>query len=230
MNNQASSRAARDLETMLEGILSGALALARDLDLYPHLTLALVHNRDLDLTRARDITRDITRALTPTRDITRSLAPALTRNIDLTRDIAAALAAARDRAADLYLDSARDLARDLDRVLGRADGLARDLDAASVIALDYFNAARAGRRGSAKDDRSAAVRVSRQAKQLAKGAARLLPAADRTRYAEEWAAELWGIAEADGKRRPQVAHAMHLVRGALVLRFELARPQWRKAP
>ena len=53
---------------------------------------------------------------------------------------------------------------------------------------------------------------------LVTAAARLLPAREQARYAEEFRSELWEIAHAGGTRRAQLAYAARQVRAAGWLR------------
>jgi hypothetical protein len=60
-------------------------------------------------------------------------------------------------------------------------------------------------------------------------AARLLPARDRARYAEEYRSELFELAAAGEPRRRQALYALRLLRTAPALRLELRAPRRRKA-
>ncbi len=57
-------------------------------------------------------------------------------------------------------------------------------------------------------------RVTSAAARLLIVAAGLLPAADRARYAAEFRAELWDLAQAGAARRTQVAYAARQLRSA----------------
>ena len=72
--------------------------------------------------------------------------------------------------------------------------------------------------------------VTSLARTLLAAAARLVPVADRPRYAAEFRAELADIAAAGGNRRAQVAYAARLVAAAPRLRIELKVPRRRRAP
>jgi hypothetical protein len=222
---------------------------ARAHDLVRDLALDLERVRDLalNLERVRDLAHDLERARTRVLDIERICDLAL--DLERVRDLALNLERVRDLALDLDLEhdldidrvrvlglhlahirsSARVLEHDLD--LARDLDLEHDLEHAHATTVDLATAL-AFARAEAVDPGGAGVpvRVSGQARRLAHAAARLLPAAERSRYAEEYAGELWGIAEAGGRRRSQVSHALSMIRGALMLRFELGRPQRRKAP
>jgi hypothetical protein len=54
--------------------------------------------------------------------------------------------------------------------------------------------------------------------------ARVLPAADRARYQEEWHAELYEMALAGASRWAQLIHALRILNEAWVLRAELKAP------
>lgn len=57
----------------------------------------------------------------------------------------------------------------------------------------------------------AAVRLSASARWLIGLALRVIPAAERARYAEEWRGELWDLAAGPARRRRQIAHALRTV-------------------
>ena len=123
---------------------------------------------------------------------------------------------ARARALNRVIASARDLARALNRDLP-AD-LDDDLNFVSTLAL-----ARAvrGQRG--------AGRVVPLAGRLLLAAARLLPAGDRARYAEEFRSEPTEIARAGAGRRGQLAYAARVVMSARRLRADQRAPRRRRA-
>jgi hypothetical protein len=60
-----------------------------------------------------------------------------------------------------------------------------------------------------------ATRVTPTAGRLLATAARLLPAVDRARYAEEFRSELWDIARAGAARRGQLRYACQQLVSAL---------------
>jgi len=64
---------------------------------------------------------------------------------------------------------------------------------------------------------------------LLAAAARLLPASDRARYAEEFRSELAEIARAGAGRRPQLAYAARQLMSARRLRADLRAPRRRGA-
>lgn len=64
---------------------------------------------------------------------------------------------------------------------------------------------------------------------IAAAAARLLPAADRVRYDEEYRSELWELAAAGTGRPKQIGCALRQFRGAVPLRFAVLSPHRRKA-
>jgi hypothetical protein len=70
--------------------------------------------------------------------------------------------------------------------------------------------------------------VAPSAGRLAAAAARLLPASERARYAEEFRSELWEIAQADS-RRAQLAYAARQLVAARRLRAGLQVPRRRGA-
>jgi hypothetical protein len=62
------------------------------------------------------------------------------------------------------------------------------------------------------------VRIAPMAGRCAATAVRLLPARERSRYAGEWRAELWDLAQAGEPRRDQVAYALRLLGSAVRLK------------
>jgi hypothetical protein len=75
-----------------------------------------------------------------------------------------------------------------------------------------------------------AMQVAPSAVRLLTAAARLLPAADRARYAEEYRSELWEIAHAGQPRRRQLRYASRQVVSSLHLRAELLAPRRKASP
>jgi hypothetical protein len=159
---------------------------------------------------------------------------------ELARDLAGAsyLARARDRAS--YLVRARVRVRQLaDNLSGyhetasaRASHLARDLARAHDRAHDLTSAhiyvgdiARAGGSERAAQRQRRVVPLARR---LLVAAARLLPASDRTRYAEEFRSELTEIARAGAGRGPQLAYAVRVVMSARRLHADLRAPRRRR--
>lgn len=72
-------------------------------------------------------------------------------------------------------------------------------------------------------------RVVSLAASMLSTAARLLPANDRVRYAEEFRSELWEIAQAGGRRRAQLAYAARQVVSAWRLAAALRTRRRRRA-
>jgi DNA-binding NarL/FixJ family response regulator len=64
---------------------------------------------------------------------------------------------------------------------------------------------------------------------VAAAATRLLPAAERARYGEEYRSELWELAATGAGRRQQIRCAMSQLRCAVPLRFAVLAPRRRKA-
>lgn len=60
-------------------------------------------------------------------------------------------------------------------------------------------------------------------------AARLLPAADRARYGEEYRSELWDLASADAGRRAQLGYAFRQLLAAVPLRAAVLTPRRKNA-
>jgi hypothetical protein len=73
------------------------------------------------------------------------------------------------------------------------------------------------------------VNVAPSACRLLAIAARILPAVDRTRFAEEFRAELWEIARAGAGRRHQVRYALRQATRTVTLRSAVLAPRRRRA-
>jgi hypothetical protein len=73
------------------------------------------------------------------------------------------------------------------------------------------------------------IRAARLASLLAAMAARLVPAGDRPRYAEEFRSELWEITQAGADHRRQLGCAARQVLAAVHLWFVLRAPRRRSA-
>lgn len=147
------------------------------------------------------------------------------------------------------------LVRDRADVLDRVYGLAVDVDRASVLVSVLASALNRVRvsalvnavalvsasvlvsvlvsvlaRNPSVRRQPAAVRVAPTADRLlAATAPRLLPAADRARYGEEYRAELSEIAHTGAGRRSQLAYAARQLTSVRRLRAELRAPRQRGA-
>ncbi len=196
-------------------------ARARLLDLGPPLTKArdFLETRDVDRALADALDRDIARARALDLDIAR----ADDLDFDLACEDARALADALDR--DVALARALDLDLDVARIpisyVARARDLARNL--VTFLERAGASAKAPGRRGRGPR------RMTAAAAWLLAVAAGLLAAADRTRYAAEFKAELWELAQAGAGRRAQVGYAARQVRSAVQLRAALRAPARRGA-
>jgi hypothetical protein len=82
---------------------------------------------------------------------------------------------------------------------------------------------------AAEAEPSGLGRVWWEAGRLAGVAARLLPARDRCRFAEEYRSELWELAQGGAPRRRQVAHAVRLLGSSVALRVALGSLRRRSA-
>lgn len=153
-------------------------------------------------------------------------------------DIGRALGRARRRADGLTNDlarghdpvrtygRARDLASGLQRVLGLIGDDTCELAQSIRVALDLANdLARAAHVGG----QSRAGRVASSAAGLLAAAVRLLPAAERARYAEEYRAELWDLTQAGAGRIRQLRYALRQLLSAPAMRFALQSPRRRSA-
>jgi hypothetical protein len=190
----------------------------------PDLDLVRIRVRDLehDLGHARDMLHDphdprsvFNENPDLDRDFARDLAIGFVSEIHLASEIVGHLARcyeiARDRGetqAELVstLDRARDWVRDLALVAEERRELERD----------------EARQGEAR-------RIASSATGLLAVAARLLPVADRARYAEEYGTELWELAQAGAGRLAQLGYALRQVRNAPRTGLALRSPRRRGA-
>ncbi len=200
--------------------MSARITGVRDLVVALDRRLAIDHNHDRPPSRiAYDLAGDLDRVLK--------------RNPALARDLDRALDLAGDPDLNRALTYHRNRARDLDRALHRApdrnraltydrnlpltDDLNLALTRAAVLvsALNHFglDRAAAGIFGRSRAQREAG-RVAYPAARLLAGAARLLPAADRARYAEEYRSELWELARAGTAGPGQLGYALRQLRSA----------------
>lgn len=206
---------ASDLLRSLDFDLEHADGPIGNLDL--HLGLELACTRSLDFVRDIDCAHEaLSTAVTGTFHHDPGFTRALIENCDFD------LASTRARALDL--------ARAIDEDRTRAIEVARD------VAQDFVTEVELARRRVStfaerlsiwtahpgqQLDGSAHVRISPLAGRVAGAAARLLPSADRSRYAEEYHAELHELAHIS--RGAQWAYAARLLAYALPLRHELRR-------
>ena len=189
-----------------------------------------------DLGRSRAIARDIAEALDRTRGaIARDPVDARDRPRYLAHRLVEALDCADVNLADVNLvftlgrahELLSDLVQAVDLDRARGDfGFARDLARDLVGDLNLASARALRNRGSirARRSRRAACVVPSAAGLLA-AAARLLPAADRTRYAEEYLSELWDLAQSGAGRLRQLGYALRQLRSGLSVGFALRSPR-----
>ena len=210
------------------------------------------HAHILDLDLARDLAHTLTRELTFTRAHTRALARVFPPVHNLDHELVLALAHTRaltralnlDRDLDLAHPLAHNLARDLDLNLAHARDLARDLardfDLGHNLARDLARLRQALHRINAFIDQWERLDTSAEAKQpLAKEepapvahlaerlvdvVMRLLPARHRGRYAEEFKAELHGLAQAKATSTVQVVYMLQQLGRVWKTRESLLRP------
>ncbi|MFD0686025.1 hypothetical protein [Actinomadura fibrosa] len=212
----------------LDRDLDRILARARDLD--RDLVRSHVVDFDLDLDLVSDLVRDFVRALDLDHALHRDLDRAFKLNRGLSRALVRSLARVRFRVLVRDLDRALSLDLDLDLVhvclgkLTRAVAQARERLAEVQEALPSVTNAAVGRSG-----KRAGALLASTAVRAAGWAVRMLPSADRPRYAEEFRSELWELAAADAGRWRQVRHAVRLLVRAPLLRRELTRPRARRA-
>lgn len=196
----------RDLNRARDRGRALALALARARARADNRALAL------DLELARELAIDLNSDLTNARDLNNALALDLNNdlnravNLSRSRDLARDLTNARDlnsdlnNARDLNLSRSRDLTRDLNLSLDHALDLALALD--KVLGSTPTTPAAHGVVGSA-----AVNGVSPVAERMVAGLVRLLPAENRSRYREEYTAELDELAKVGLSRWAQLGYA-----------------------
>jgi hypothetical protein len=212
----------------------------RDRSLDPTLTLA--NALDSDLTRAlsrtcafdHDFTfdRDVVRALLRPRDLARDLDRVcdLARDLDQVCGLAQAQASVHTRVRALIdtLEHTRTLALALDRDLAdgrtlaaiRARALARDIENLHEQFGDLLSELHTSVAATPRRKRRQHSRIARR---MTAVAVRILPSAHRTRYAQEFAAELYDLAEQSA--RAQIGYALHLAATAWPLRRTLVRTE-----
>ena len=190
--------------------------------------------------------RDLDRVLAHARARDRDLANELARNFSRARDLARELDRSptddlgfvRDLARDLIRDFDRDrvLARELAHILdyslkaGRDRYLARDRNLIRSVARDFARARdRAIDLDRALADNRGVRRVAPSAAGLLAAVARLLPAADRSRYADEYLSELYDIAQSGAGRLQQLRYAFRQLQNVVPMSFVLRSPRRRSA-
>lgn len=150
---------------------------------------------------------------------------------ELARAIAVARALLRFRARTLAVADAIDTAQTLaheyefefgcNHVLSRHLGRAHDsaLNLGRLLANVYVLPA----------EQNGAVRIERLAADLLAAASRLLPAAERERYFEEYLAELWELAQSGAGRSQQLQYVIRQLRNVFPMSFALRSPRRRSA-
>lgn len=210
----------------------------------PHVDiLALDHARSLARSLARELAEALELARIQARSLDLARAPDRELAFDLVRDLDRALDAARALASSLTLahlafagfsarhllrvrDNARALDRTLDPVRTQGRPRCRELRLDLAPVEDLLLQVQAGLTQAGK---GSALRASRPAQWLTKAAIRLLPAADRPRYCEEWRAELWELAVQRVPRRRQTAHAVRIAAGVWATRRSILEGRRRTA-
>ena len=241
---------ARALASAGRALVSAGLALARaglalarahaythTSDLAADLDFARTRIRNADPDFARASARGLTRGLT--RAVTAALPLALFQVVAVTRGFATGLADARTSKrglADLR-GFARCLVHGVADALNRAPGRSGTGELTSLLAVAYASTDALVRlaftsgsalwsRDGAKDrEQAGAGPVTPSASRLVGAAARLLPAPDRARYAEEYRSELWETAQAGAGRWRQLQYAVRQLTHALLLHSALRVPR-----
>lgn len=189
------------------------------------MVVALTRASILELSYARDLDAGAIRALAHVGDAidARDLEASLEAADTLASALDAALKAIHARI--FYLDAVGARGRDLESYLQTAVELALDLPA--VLTRSFV-------RRPAQDDPEPQAElearcITRPAGRLVAIATRLLPAANRARYFEEYQSELWEIANSGGSRRKQFWYASRQFLRVVPLRGAVLAPRKRKA-
>jgi hypothetical protein len=193
---------AREIEAGLEHILAGPLL---------HYDL----NQALDYARA--CVRALANALEFDLDLGLARAPVLADDLDLgfthMREVILGDNARRDREIITVHNLASDLIRYVARYFAGEINMTLNRPASQAV--------------SGRQQRTCSIASS--AGRLLAAAARLLPAADRGRYAEEYRSELWEIASTGTGRLQQVRYAVSQLARAAHLRAAVMTPRRRNA-
>jgi hypothetical protein len=206
---------ASDLVRILDFGLDHAEDPVGNLDL--HLGLERACDRALDLARAIDLAHEALKCgVEGTCSLDPSFARALLQNCDFKLDAASDRAGELARAIDVERASCVEAARNAAHDFVTEVELARRRVSTFADWLSFSMA-----HSDEQPDGGANVRVSPLAGRLTGAAASLLPRADRSRYAEEYQAELYELAQFS--RQAQWAYAVRLLACALPLRRELRR-------
>jgi hypothetical protein len=199
-----------------------------------------------DVARYPDLDRDRAAALSYARDTAHDLARFLSefnactdvrtdRHFGRTAEDAERLADMLSHAPDLAFLYIGIDGRDLDRTLAKINARGHDTYALGCLAQHACDRAQLLVRQLAEVHhlarvefrRRRAAQVGSTAAGLLSVAARLLPTADRPRYAEEYACELYELARSGGGRWRQLRYALSQVRSAPRMRFALRSPRRR---
>jgi hypothetical protein len=206
---------ASDLVRILDFGLDHAEDPVGNLDLHLGLERACV--RALDLARAIDLAHEaLESGVQGTSSLDPPFARALLQNCDFKLDAASDRACALARAIDVERASCVEAARNAAHDFVTEVELARRRVTTFAERLSFSMA-----HSDEQPDGGENVRISPLAGRLTGAAASLLPRADRSRYAEEYQAELYELARFS--RRAQWTYAVRLLACAVPLRRELRR-------
>jgi hypothetical protein len=196
----------------------------------------LASDLNYDVVLVRDAEAVLDRALIQSRDLNDLLnrlahvcgdpviRPILFRISESARDLDPALFRGRERARLFAPAIASHLASDM----ADARGCAFHLEQLLELVVEHLEQINGPSRATYGVQRSA-VRIAPSANRLLTAAARLLPADGRARYAEEYATELWEIAETGAGRRQQIHYALRQLIRAAPLRSSVRAPRRKHA-
>jgi hypothetical protein len=197
--------------------------------------LARARARELTCTGTRSLARDLADDLARARELIYDPDPVhakrLSRAIYRARKLAYYLDPAYEMRLSRRISRGRELAHQLDTDLdldrSPSCDLARDLTRALVYRLDC---AYDLNRTDTRENREREVKgIALPAAKLLAVVARLLPAAARDRYDEEFRSELWCLAQAGAGHLRQVAYALRQLRCVCLTAAALRSPRRRGA-
>jgi hypothetical protein len=227
---------ARELARQVSALGPRDLALIRDIDCVRFRAEAFATRLDWASSRTRIGRRDW--ALSSS--LKRSLVRVYDRALDVSLAHAFSLAGSRDRAllaqSRLKAQHARALerARDYERLLAESRDARQAPEASQVREAEKNARSAVSGLGSDRDTAGGfppgrARQVTPSASRILAGTARLLPRTDRARYSEEYAAELWEIAQTGAGRSGQFKYAARQTLHVMHLRGAVRAPRRRRA-
>lgn len=195
------------------------------------LTCSLNHfcNELSDLGPGHDLA-DRARALADTLDRALASGRADTLASDFVTALACDISEIEVRAREISRSNARSSRNIAKRVNNKARAVAQYL---GLVEMEFGGVSSDAHQLAWTLERAQGRRKAKRAAPSAAGlltvAARLLPVADRARYAEEYLSELWDLAQCGVGRLRQLQYALRQLRSALLVSFALRSPRRRGA-